>query len=65
MMDDFNMNYIVIQYCFPYRGERGSVIFSTKPKILVCDLTLVEDQQKDCNQHHLFALFVSLIMLIY
>ena len=33
----------------PSRGERGSVFFSTKPKILVCDLSLLTGQEKECN----------------
>ncbi|XP_057372870.1 RAB6A-GEF complex partner protein 2-like isoform X2 [Daphnia carinata] len=31
----------------PKAGERGLVIFSTKPKILVCDLTLPDDSNTD------------------
>jgi len=33
----------------PSRGEHGSVIFSTKPKILVCDLSLVPTQSAVCK----------------
>lgn len=32
----------------PKAGERGLVIFSTKPKILVCDLTLPDESNTDC-----------------
>ncbi len=32
----------------PRAGERGLVIFSTKPKILVCDLRLPDDTYADC-----------------
>lgn len=35
-------------FFFYFRGEQGCVVYSTKPKILVCDLTLFEDQKKDC-----------------
>ena len=33
----------------PSRGEHGRIIFSTKPKILVCDLSLAPAQSFDCK----------------
>ena len=33
----------------PSRGERGSVIYSSNPKILVCDLKLSGDTITDCK----------------
>lgn len=33
----------------PSRGERGLVVFSTNPKILVCDLKLSDDSSIDCK----------------
>lgn len=35
----------------PSRGERGVVIFSTNPKILVCDLKLSKDTCMECKFH--------------
>ena len=33
----------------PSRGEHGCVIYSTKPKILICDLSLASGQHKECE----------------
>jgi hypothetical protein len=47
----------------PRAGERGLVIFSTKPKILVCDLKLPDDSCSECKRYFL-VIICKLINLL-
>lgn len=45
----------------PNKGENGIIIYSSKPKILFCDLKLEPNVSKSCNFYSFFSFFSTIL----